>query len=49
LRWLKPLLASRIGEKATLKSVPELLPRMDAEVAAQGRSLSERTHALENN
>jgi NAD(P)-dependent dehydrogenase (short-subunit alcohol dehydrogenase family) len=47
LRWLKPLLSSRIGERTTLKSVPELLPRMDAEVAAQGRSVSARTAALE--
>lgn len=47
LRWLKPLLASRIGESATLKSVPELLPKMDAEVAALGRSMSARTEALE--
>jgi NAD(P)-dependent dehydrogenase (short-subunit alcohol dehydrogenase family) len=49
LRWLKPLLNSRIGEKTTLKSVPELLPRMDAEVAAQGRSISARNQALEKN
>jgi NAD(P)-dependent dehydrogenase (short-subunit alcohol dehydrogenase family) len=49
LRWLKPLLNSRIGEKTTLKSVPELLPRMDAEVAAQGRSMSARNQALEKN
>jgi NAD(P)-dependent dehydrogenase (short-subunit alcohol dehydrogenase family) len=47
LRWLKPFLSSRIGERTTLKSVPELLPRMDAEVAAQGRSVSARTAALE--
>jgi NAD(P)-dependent dehydrogenase (short-subunit alcohol dehydrogenase family) len=47
LRWMKPLLASRIGESASLKSVPELLPRMDAEVATLGRSLSARTEALE--
>jgi NAD(P)-dependent dehydrogenase (short-subunit alcohol dehydrogenase family) len=47
LRWLKPLLASRIGESTTLKSVPELLPKMDAEVAALGRSMSARTEALE--
>jgi NAD(P)-dependent dehydrogenase (short-subunit alcohol dehydrogenase family) len=49
LRWLKPFLASRIGERATLKSVPELLPQMDAEVAAAGRSLSARNEALEKN
>ncbi|WP_319452070.1 SDR family oxidoreductase [Mycobacterium sp. RTGN6] len=47
LRWLKPVLATPIGESATLKSVPELLPKMDAEVAALGRSMSARTEALE--
>ncbi|MGZ5396497.1 MAG: SDR family oxidoreductase [Mycobacterium sp.] len=47
LRWLKPLLSSRLGESTTLKHVPELLPRMDAEVAAHGRSMSARTEALE--
>lgn len=47
MRWLKPLLSSRLGERASLKSVPELLPKMDAEVAALGRSMSARTEALE--
>lgn len=47
LRWLKPLLSSRIGERITLKDVPELLTKMDAEVATQGRSMSARTEALE--
>jgi NAD(P)-dependent dehydrogenase (short-subunit alcohol dehydrogenase family) len=47
LRWLKPLLTSRLGERTTLKGVAELLPRMDAEVAAQGRSVSDRIAALE--
>jgi len=47
LRWLKPLLSSRLGESSTLKHVPELLPKMDAEVAAHGRSMSARTEALE--
>jgi NAD(P)-dependent dehydrogenase (short-subunit alcohol dehydrogenase family) len=47
LRWLKPLLASRIGEAASLKSVPELLPQMDAEVETLGRSMSARTESLE--
>jgi NAD(P)-dependent dehydrogenase (short-subunit alcohol dehydrogenase family) len=46
-RWLKPLLSSRIGELPTRKSAPELLPKMDAEVAALGRSMSARTEALE--
>jgi NAD(P)-dependent dehydrogenase (short-subunit alcohol dehydrogenase family) len=47
LRWLKPFLSSRIGEQVTIKSVPDLLPRMDAEVAALGRSMSARTEELE--
>lgn len=47
LRWLKPLLSSRLGEPLTLKHVPELLPKMDAEVAALSRSFSARTEALE--
>ena len=47
LRWLKPLLSSRFGESVTTKNVPELLPKMDAEAAALGRSLSARTEALE--
>lgn len=34
------------GERATLKSVPELLPQMDAEVVAQGRSMSARAQQL---
>jgi NAD(P)-dependent dehydrogenase (short-subunit alcohol dehydrogenase family) len=47
IRWLRPLLASRVGESQTLKFVPDLLPRMDAEVTALGRSMSARTEALE--
>ncbi len=48
LRWIKPLLlATRLGESTTLKSVPELLPQMDAEVEALGRSLSGRTQEVE--
>jgi NAD(P)-dependent dehydrogenase (short-subunit alcohol dehydrogenase family) len=49
MRWLKPLMSSRFGDRATIKSVPELLPQMDAEVVALGRSMSARTEALENN
>lgn len=48
MRWLKPLMSSRLGERTTLKDVPELLPQMDAEVAEAGRSMSARTEALEN-
>ena len=47
MRWLRPLLASPVGESRTLKFVPDLLPRMDAEMAALGRSMSARTEALE--
>jgi NAD(P)-dependent dehydrogenase (short-subunit alcohol dehydrogenase family) len=47
IRWLRPLLASPVGESQTLKFVPDLLPRMDAEVTALGRSMSARTEALE--
>ena len=47
MRWLRPLLASPVGESQTLKFVPDLLPRMDAEVTALGRSMSARTEALE--
>jgi len=48
MRWLKPLLASRLGDRASGGQVAELLPKMDAEVAELGRSLSARTEALEN-
>jgi NAD(P)-dependent dehydrogenase (short-subunit alcohol dehydrogenase family) len=47
LRWLKPLLTSPLGESQVGKDTPDLLPRMDAEVAALGRSLSERTESIE--
>jgi NAD(P)-dependent dehydrogenase (short-subunit alcohol dehydrogenase family) len=47
LRWLKPVLTTRLGEGALKKSVPELLPQMDAEVEALGRSMSARTQEVE--
>lgn len=47
IRWLRPLLATPLGESQTLKFTPDLLPRMDAEVAALGRSMSARTEAVE--
>jgi hypothetical protein len=47
MRWLRPLLSSRIGEGPTRKAAPEMLPKMDAEVAALGRSMSARTESLE--
>ena len=47
LRWLKPLLTTRFVEASSMKSVPELLPQMDAEVKALGRSTSARTQEVE--
>ncbi|OKH79135.1 short-chain dehydrogenase [Mycobacterium sp. ST-F2] len=47
LRWLKPVLATRIGEAPVAKFVPDLLPRMDAEVAALGRSSSAHTEEFD--
>src|SRR4029450_7368723 len=46
-RWLKPLLSTRFGEAPIRKTAPELMPKMDAEVAALGRAMSARTEALE--
>jgi NAD(P)-dependent dehydrogenase (short-subunit alcohol dehydrogenase family) len=48
MRWLKPLLSTAIGEQQVLKFVPELLPRMDAQVAALGRSMGARTQRIES-
>lgn len=48
LRWLKPLFTSRAGERQVLRTVPQLLPRLDAEVATLGRSMSVRTQALQS-
>ena len=47
LRWIRPLLATRMVEAQTAKTASELLPKMDAEVAALGRSMSTRTESLE--
>jgi NAD(P)-dependent dehydrogenase (short-subunit alcohol dehydrogenase family) len=46
-RWLRPVMATRLGEAPIRKFVPDLLPRMDAEVAALGRSTSTHTETLE--
>jgi NAD(P)-dependent dehydrogenase (short-subunit alcohol dehydrogenase family) len=48
LGWFKPLLTSPLGERETLKQVPRILPLMDAEVAALGRSTSARNVALDD-
>ncbi|KZS52940.1 short-chain dehydrogenase [Mycobacterium kansasii] len=46
-RWLKPVLSTSVGERPIRKTAAELLPRMDAEVAALGRSTSAYNQALE--
>lgn len=47
LRWFKPVLSSRVGEAPIRKTTRELLPRMDAEVAALGRSTSAYNESLD--
>jgi NAD(P)-dependent dehydrogenase (short-subunit alcohol dehydrogenase family) len=46
-RWLRPLMSTPVGEGPLRKLTPELLPKLDAEVAALHRSMSARTEALE--
>ena len=46
-RWLKPLLSTPVVESQIVKQAADLIPKMDAEVAALGRSMSARTEALE--
>jgi NAD(P)-dependent dehydrogenase (short-subunit alcohol dehydrogenase family) len=46
-RWLKPVLSTPLGESTVHKTAAELLSRMDAEVAALGRSTSASNEALE--
>lgn len=48
VRWLRPLLSTSVGEAPVRRFVADLLPRMDAEVAALGRSTSAHTEALEH-
>ena len=47
LRWLKPIMSTRLGEAPVKRFVPDLLPRMDAEVVALGRSTSAHSEALD--
>ncbi|ORC05694.1 short-chain dehydrogenase [Mycobacterium persicum] len=46
LRWLKPVLSTSVGERPIRKTAAELLPRLDAEVAALGRSTSAYNQAV---
>ena len=47
LRWLKPVLSTMVGESRIRGFVPDLLPRMDAEVERLGRSMGSRTKSVE--
>jgi len=46
-RWLKPVLSTPVGENAVTKTSIELLPRMDEEVKALGRSTSTYNQVLD--
>lgn len=46
MRWLKPVLSSRLGERQTLAHAAEAIASVDADVATLGRSLSKRTETL---
>jgi NAD(P)-dependent dehydrogenase (short-subunit alcohol dehydrogenase family) len=46
-RWLKPFLSTPFGESLAHRHTAEQLPRMDAEVAALGRSTTAHTEQLE--
>jgi NAD(P)-dependent dehydrogenase (short-subunit alcohol dehydrogenase family) len=46
VRWLKPALTTPLGERETARRAPEIVPLMDQEVLALGRSQSARTAAL---
>jgi NAD(P)-dependent dehydrogenase (short-subunit alcohol dehydrogenase family) len=46
-RWLKPVLSTPMGENAVAKTATELLPRMDEEVKALGRSTSAYNQVLD--
>ncbi|WCB92113.1 FabG-like 3-oxoacyl-(acyl-carrier-protein) reductase [Baekduia alba] len=47
IRWLKPALTTRLGERETARRAAEIVPLMDQEVLALGRSMSARTAGLE--
>lgn len=47
IRWLKPALTTPVGERETARHAHEIVPLMDQEVLALGRSMSARTAALD--
>lgn len=46
-RWLRPVMSTRALESRTAKITPQLLPLMDSEVAALGRSTSAYTQSID--
>lgn len=46
LRFLKPMLSTRLADLRVTRDARRVLPRMDEQVRSLGRSLSERTAAL---
>jgi NAD(P)-dependent dehydrogenase (short-subunit alcohol dehydrogenase family) len=46
LRFIKPLLSTRVGDLIVGREAKRLMPVMDSQVRALGRSLSERTAAI---
>lgn len=45
-RWLRPVFSTALGEAPILRAVPDLLRRIDAEVAGLGRSVSAHVDKL---
>ncbi|OBK29598.1 short-chain dehydrogenase [Mycobacterium asiaticum] len=46
-RWLKPVLSTRLGELSVGRTAAEVMPKMDAQIAALGRFTSAYTQGLE--
>ncbi|OBF83473.1 short-chain dehydrogenase [Mycobacterium sp. 852002-51163_SCH5372311] len=46
-RWLKPVLSTRLGERPVLEAAAKLMPQLDAQTAALGRSTSAYNQGLE--
>lgn len=46
-RWIRPVVSTSLAERDIRKFTPTLLPKLDAEAAALGRSTSARIEALE--
>jgi NAD(P)-dependent dehydrogenase (short-subunit alcohol dehydrogenase family) len=48
MRWLKPLLTTKAGEREVARHAHEIVPLMDQEVLALGRSTSARNIAMDS-